>query len=249
MKSSFVSTYGQNVIKFEREIKKLTKSKFVIATNSGTSALHIALKASGVEANSNVILPTLSFVATANSIIYNNANPIFLDSNNDNFGLCENSLLDFLNTHTYLYKKKCYFKKNKKIISALIVANIFGSMSNIEKILKISKKFSIPLIEDSAESVGCNYKGKHLGTFGSAGILSFNGNKIITSGSGGAILTNSKKIYQKAKHLCSVSKIPHKWNFLHDQLGWNYKINSLNAALGISQIKKLNQILLKKKKN
>ena len=125
VKSSFVSTYGQNVIKFEREIKKLTKSKFVIATNSGTSALHIALKASGVEANSNVILPTLSFVATANSIIYNNANPIFLDSNNDNFGLCENSLLDFLNTHTYLYKKKCYFKKNKKIISPLIVANIF----------------------------------------------------------------------------------------------------------------------------
>ena len=247
VKSSFVSTYGGYVLKFEKLLKEYTKSKYVIATNSGTSALHIALKVAGVKKDSNVLLPTLSFVATGNSIIYNDANPIFLDSSLDNFCLDEKKLEIYIKNKTYLFKKKRYSKHNKKVISAIITTHVFGSTSNIQKITAISKKYSIPLIEDCAEGLGSFYKEKHLGTFGDLGILSFNGNKIITSGSGGAIITNSKKKYLEALHLVSVAKVKHKWKFFHDRLGWNYRINSLCASLGYSQLKKISKIIQKKK--
>ncbi len=247
IKSSFVSTYGYYVLKFEDSLKKFTKSKYVIATNTGTSALHIALKLVGVRKDTNVIVPTLSFVATGNAVIYNDAIPIFMDSSENSFCLDEKKLEKYLILNTYYLKGKRYSKHNKKIISAIIVTHVFGSTSDMKKIIKIGKKYSIPVVEDCAEGLGSFYKKKHLGTFGDVGILSFNGNKIITSGSGGAIITNSKKKYLEALHIVSVSKIKHKWKFFHDRLGWNYRMSSLSASLGYSQLAKIKSFINKKK--
>ena len=246
--SSFVSTYGKFVVKFEELLKKITKSKYVVATNTGTAALHIALMLVGVKKNTNVILPTLSFVATGNAVLYNNAIPIFLDSSTDNLCLDEIKLEKFLKRNTFSLNGKRYSKHNRKIISAIIITHVFGNFCDMEKILKISKKYSIPVVEDCAEGLGSFFKKKHLGTFGDVGILSFNGNKIITSGSGGAIITNSKKKYIQALHLVSVSKIKHKWKFFHNQLGWNYRMSSLSASLGYSQLKKIKSLINRKKK-
>lgn len=248
IKSSYVSTVGEYVNKFEKKLSSFTKSNYVIATNSGTSALHIALKISGVKKDTNVILPTLSFVATANAVLYNQAEPIFIDSSIENFSLCHLSLKKFFENETYTYKKKRYAKHNKKIISAIIPVHVFGSCCVIDEIIKIGKKYNVSVIEDCAEGLASYYKKKHLGTFGKVGILSFNGNKIITSGSGGAIITNSKKLYKKALHLVSVSKIKHKWRFRHNKLGWNYRMSSLSAALGYSQLLKIRDILSKKRR-
>ncbi len=248
IRSSFVSTYGKYVVKFENLLKEFIKSKYVIATNTGTSALHTALICVGVKKNTNVLVPTLSFVATANSIIYCGAEPIFLDSSKKTMCLDEIKLRDFFKKNTYVHKGQIYSKHNKKKISAIIATHVFGSSCQIDEIVNIGKKYSVPVIEDCAEGIGSFYKGKHLGTFGDIGIFSFNGNKIITSGSGGAISTNSKKKYLEALHLVSVSKVKHKWEFVHDRLGWNYRMNSLSASLGFSQLKKLNYYLNKKKK-
>ena len=247
VKSSFVSTYGKYVTKFEGLLKEYTKSKYVIATNTGTAALHIALKVAGVKKNTNVLLPTLSFVATGNCVIYNEANHIFLDSSESSLCLDEKKLEDYIKKETIFFKKKRYAKFNNKVISAIVTTHVFGSSPNIKKIISIGKKYSIPVVEDCAEGLGSFYKKKHLGTYGDIGVLSFNGNKIITSGSGGAIITNSKKKYLEALHLVSVAKVKHKWSFFHDRLGWNYRISSLSASLGYSQLKKIRNILKKKK--
>ena len=247
IKSSFVSTYGKFVVKFEKSIKKITSSRYVIATNTGTSALHIALMLVGVKKDTNVLLPTLSFVATGNAVLYNNAIPIFLDSSENTFCLDEIKLEKYLKLNTFSINGKRYSKHNKRIISAIIVTHVFGSYCDMEKVLKISKKYCVPIVEDCAEGLGSFYKKRHLGTFGNVGILSFNGNKIVTSGSGGAIITNSKKLYLQALHLVSVSKIKHKWKFFHDKLGWNYRMNSLSASLGYSQLKKIGSLISRKK--
>jgi|TARA_B100000787_G_scaffold39611_1_gene28163 perosamine synthetase len=247
IKSSFVSTFGKFVVKFEKSIKKITNSKYVIATNTGTSALHIALMLVGVKKDTNVLLPTLSFAATGNAVLYNNAIPIFLDSSESTFCLDEEKLEKYLKLNTFFINGKRCSKHNKKLISAIIVTHVFGSYCDMEKILKISKKYGVPIVEDCAEGLGSLYKKKHLGTFGNVGILSFNGNKIVTSGSGGAIITNSKKLYLQALHLVSVSKIKHKWKFFHDKLGWNYRMSSLSASLGYSQLKKIRSLISKKK--
>ena len=247
IKSSFVSTFGKFVVKFEKSIKKITNSKYVIATNTGTSALHIALMLVGVKKDTNVLLPTLSFAATGNAVLYNNAIPIFLDSSESTFCLDEEKLEKYLKLNTFFINGKRCSKHNRKLISAIIVTHVFGSYCDMEKILKISKKYGVPIVEDCAEGLGSLYKKKHLSTFGNVGILSFNGNKIVTSGSGGAIITNSKKLYLQALHLVSVSKIKHKWKFFHDKLGWNYRMSSLSASLGYSQLKKIRSLISKKK--
>lgn len=248
VQSTYVSTSGKFIQKFEKKIKEITKSKYVISTNSGTSALHIALKCVGVADNTNVIVSPLTFVASVNSIRYNNSDPIFLDCEKNNFSLCPIILREFLTKQTYRSKRGIYFKKNKKKISAILVTHVFGSSAKIDQLLKISKEFDIPLVEDSAESLGCYYNKTHLGNFGKIGILSFNGNKIVTTGAGGAILTNSKKLYNNCLHLVRVAKKNHLWEFNHDQVGYNYRISNLSASLGCSQLNRLN-IILKKKKN
>ena len=248
LKSSYVSTVGSYVERFERKIAKYTKSKYVLLTNSGTSALYIALKTIGVDEKSNVLVPSLSFVATANAIKYNNAKPIFIDSSLDNFGMCPTSLENFLKEKTFLRKNKRVFKKNNLKISAIIVGHLFGACSEMSKLIKISKKFKIPLVEDSAEALGCFYKKKHLGSIGEIGILSFNGNKIITSGAGGAFMTDNYNIFKKAEHLSQNAKKTHKWKYEYDDLGYNIKMPNLNAALGFAQIKRLGKYILYKKR-
>ena len=245
--STYVSTAGKFIEKFEKKIKKITKAKYVVSTNSGTSALHIALKTVGVDENSHVIVSPLSFVASVNAIIFNNGSPIFIDCEKKNYSLSPDILREFLNKYSYKTSKGTFFKKDKKKISAILVTHVFGSSAKINSLLKISKNFNIPLVEDSAESLGCYFKNKHLGTFGKMGILSFNGNKIVTTGAGGAILTNSKKLYTECLHLVRVAKKKHIWEFDHDRVGFNYRINNLSASIGCSQLDRLKKILIKKK--
>jgi perosamine synthetase len=248
IRSTFVSTMGEYILKFEKQLKKFTKSKFILSTNSGSSALHLALKTVGVTKNTNVILSPLTFVATANAIKYNDAELIFIDVDKKNFCLCHKALQNFIIKRTYKKNGKVYCKSNKKILSAVIVTHVFGSAANIKEIIKICKKYKVKLIEDAAESLGSFVSNRHLGTFGDIGVLSFNGNKIITTGSGGCILTNNSKYYNRCKHLASVAKLAHPWQFIHDEVGWNYRLNNLCASLGYSQLEKLNTILKKKRK-
>ncbi len=247
IKSTIVSTYGKSINIFEKKISKFLKSKFTLCVNSGTSALHISLKVLGVDRNSLVYMPSLTYVAAANAVRYNQAEPFFLDSDKFNYGICYKDLKKNLEKNVKFIKGKPFCKIAKKKISAILVVHAFGYAANILKIIKIAKKFKIPVIEDAADCFGTKVFGKYLGTFGDVGILSFNGNKTITSGSGGAILTKNKKLFNRASKLITVSKKKHKWKFIHDEVGYNYKMNALNASLGIAQIKKINLILKRKK--
>lgn len=237
----WVSTAGQNIQIFENLICKYTKSKCCIACNSGTSALHIALKILNVSYNDEVIVPSISFIATINSVKYNHAEPIFIDVDK-NFNLDENKLIKFLKNNTFQKNRYCINRKTNKIIKAVIIAHIWGGGARIKKIIKECKIRNIKILEDSAEGLGTFYTNKyfynkHLGTVGDVGILSFNGNKIITTGSGGAILTNNRKYEKKSRYLINQAK--DNDFFKHNELGYNYRLPNLNSYLGISQLKKL----------
>ena len=241
--SSLVSSSAGMVSEFERNLKKYVKSKYCIATINGTAALHISLLIVGVKKNDEVLVPPFSFVSTANSILYCNAIPHFVDINTDNLGIDTKKLNSYLKS---ICKKKngvTYNKKTGNIIRAIIPVHVFGHAVDMKKLIKICKYYNIKIVEDAAEALGSFYEKKHLGTLGDVGIISFNGNKIITTGGGGAIITNNKKLAKKAKHLVSNSKIDHDWEYNHDQIGYNYRMPSLNAALGCSQLKKLKNFL------
>ena len=248
LKSGYVSSVGKDIVKFEKKLKFITKSKFIISTINGTSALHIALKVVGVKSEDEVLVPSLSFVASVNAVLYSNATPHFVDSEIDHFGIDPKKLDDYLKKNTFIKKNFCINRKTKKIIKALVLVHVFGHPAKISEILSICKKYKIKMVEDAAEALGSLYKGKHVGTYGDIGILSFNGNKIVTTGVGGAILTNSKKLAENSKHLTTTAKIKHKWDFVHDELGYNYRIANLNASLGISQLKKLSKYITHKRK-
>ena len=249
LKSGWVSTAGNNIGIFEKKISSFTKSKYVVACNSGSSGLHVALIVAGVKNCDEVILPAISFIATANVVKYVGAKPIFIDVDN-HFNLDIEKLYIFLKEETFMRSGSCYNKKTKKKIAAIIFVHVWGGAANIKKILKYCKEKNIKVIEDSTESLGTLYKknylnGKHTGTIGDIGILSFNGNKIITTGAGGAILTKSKKYYKKSKLLINQAK--KNDFFVHDEIGYNYRMTSLNASLGISQLKNLKKCLKRKK--
>ena len=248
IRTGFVSTAGNEIAKFESKIKKITKSKYVISTINGTSAIHVGLKALGVKSNDEVLLPSISFIAPANAVLYTGAIPHFVDSELDHFGVDPNKLDEYLKKNTVIKKNFCFNKKTKRIIKAIVIVHVFGHPANIEKLVSLCKKYKIRVLEDAAEALGSHYKKKQVGTYGDVGILSFNGNKIITTGVGGAILTNDQKLAKLSKHLITTAKKYHKWDFIHDMPGYNYRLANINASLGISQIKKLNkQIRLKKK--
>ena len=247
MRTGFVSTAGNEIAKFERKIKKITKSKYVVSTINGTSAIHTGLKALGVQSNDEVLLPTISFIAPANAILYTGAIPHFVDSDLNHFGIDPEKLDEYLKKNTVVKKHFCFNKKTKRIIKAVVIVHVFGHPANIEKLIFICKKYKIRVLEDAAEALGSHFKKKQVGTYGDIGILSFNGNKIITTGVGGAILTNNQKLAKLSKHLTTTAKKYHKWDFVHDMSGYNYRLANINASLGISQIKKLNkQIRLKR---
>ena len=245
--TNYVSSIGKFVIKFEKKIAKYTGAKYAIATTNGTSALHISLILAGVEQNDEVITQPLNFIAACNAISYCNAKPIFIDVDRDTMGLSPKALELFLERNTIIQNKKCINKKTKKIIKACIPMHSYGHPCRISDIKKILKKYHIFLIEDAAESLGSFYKNKHTGTFGNLGIISFNGNKIMTSGGGGCIITNNKILAKKAKHLTTTAKIPHKWEFKHDIIGYNYRMSNLNAALLIAQLEYLNLFIRNKR--
>ena len=248
LRSGYVSSVGKEINKFEKKLRNVTKSKFVIPVINGTSAIHIALKVIGVKPLDEVLVPSLSFVAPVNAILYDNATPHFVDVESGHFAVDPKKLDDYLGRNTVIKKNCCFNKKTKKIIRALILVHVYGHPAKVSEILTIGRKYKLKIIEDAAEALGSLYKNKQVGTFGDVGILSFNGNKIITAGLGGAILTNSKKLADNSKHLATTAKIKHPWDFVHDKVGYNYRIANLNACLGISQLKKLNKYIKHKRK-
>ena len=248
IKKSYVSSAGVYGKEFEKEIKKLTKTNYVSTVINGTQALFVSLKALGIGRDHEVLVPALTFIGTVNAISYTGAEPHFVDSRIEDFGIDCNKLEIYLKNISKIKKNKCINKKTGKIISAIVPVHIFGHSCDIENIIKISKKYRLKIIEDAAEALGSFYKKKHLGTFGDAGCFSFNGNKIITTGGGGAIITNKKNLAKKIKHLVNIAKVSHKWDYIHDDIGYNFKMPSLNAALGLAQIKRLKNFLKAKRK-
>ena len=242
-----VSASGDFEKKLELEIKKITKAKFVILTNSGTSALHISCIVSGVKKNDEVLVPAFTFVASANAVKYCDAEPHFIDIEPENFTINVKKLDSYLQKNTYKKNNLLYNKKTKKIIRAIMPVHPYGHPCNMVSIQKLAKKYNLKIIEDAADALGSYYNGKHVGTFGDIGIISFNGNKIITSGAGGAILTNKKNLAKRCRHLISTAKIIHPYKLIHNEIGFNYRISNINAALAHSQIKRFYKILKKKR--
>jgi perosamine synthetase len=250
IKTGWVSTGGKFVKDFENKLCKYTNSKYAVALNSGTSALDLAIKSISIEKKNEIIVPTITFIAPINTILYNDCSPVFMDV--DRYGnLDALKLKNFLNNETYSKNNFTYNKKTKKKIRAIIVVHVFGNISNIVEIVKICKKKNIKVIEDASESLGSFLKKddnfKHSGTFGDIGCISFNANKIITTGSGGAIITDQKKIFEKIHYLSTQAK-DDAINFIHNDVGYNMKLNNLCAAIGVSQINVIDKILNKKRK-
>jgi aminotransferase in exopolysaccharide biosynthesis len=246
--STFVSSVGKFVDEFEEKIISYTGAKYAIATSNGTSALHISLLLANVEQDNEVITQPLTFVATCNAISYCGAQPIFIDVDRDTMGLSPSSLIEFLKSNTLIKNKQCVNNLTGKVIKACVPMHTFGHPCRIDEIKDICDKYHIFLIEDAAESVGSFYKDKHTGTFGQIGVMSFNGNKIITAGGGGCILTNDQALAERAKHLTTTAKVPHKWEFTHDMIAYNYRMPNLNAALLVAQLEVLGKFLSSKRK-
>ena len=245
--STFVSSVGKFVTSFENKISNYTNTNHGIAVVNGTSALSIALKAVGVDNNDEVITQALTFVATANAIHYNSAHPVFIDVDVDTMGLSPNSLLNFLSNNAEVKNGNCFNIKTKRKISACLPMHTFGFPVRIEEIVEICKKWCIPVVEDAAESLGSFVNGKSVGSFGDIGVFSFNGNKIITSGGGGAIVTNNEKIAKWLKHVTTTAKKAHPYNYYHDEIGFNYRMPNLNAALLLAQMEQLDSFIDKKR--
>jgi len=244
--STFVSSIGKFVDEFEEKIASYTGSKYAIATSNGTSALHIALILANVESDDEVITQPLTFIATCNAISYCGSKPIFIDVNKDTMGLSPSALKEFLERNTIIKNQQCINNKTGKVIKACVPMHTFGHPCRIDKIQDICDQYHINVIEDAAESLGSFYKGKHTGTFGQTGVISFNGNKIITAGGGGCILTNNEELAKRAKHITTTAKEPHKWKYSHDMIGYNYRMPNLNAALIVAQLEQLDEFLLSK---
>ena len=247
IKKKEVSTYGNFVLEFEKKIARFTKSKFCTATINGTSALHLALLSLDVGKRDEVLIPSVSFIAAANSIRYCGATPHFIDSEFETFGVDIKKLEIFLKKNTKLVKGSCINKNTGNKIKAIIAVHVFGLSMKIKELIQLAKKYKIMVIEDAAEALGSYNSKKHLGTFGDIGVLSFNGNKIITTGGGGAIVTKKKKLADKIKKLSTVNKKDNTWNYDYLDVGFNYRMPSLNAALGLAQLKKLKKFLKKKR--
>ena len=246
--STYVSSAGKFVDEFELNISNYTDAKYAIATSNGTSALHVSLLLANVGQNDEIITQPLTFVATCNAISYCGANPIFIDVDRETLGLSPSALKDFLENNTTVKNARCINNKTGRIIKCCMPMHTFGHPCKIEEIREICNFYHLFLIEDAAESLGSTYNNIHTGTYGKLGIMSFNGNKIITSGGGGCIITNDKNLAKKAKHLSTTAKLSHKWEFNHDMIGYNYRMPNLNAALLVAQLENLDKFVNKKRK-
>jgi len=246
--STYVSSVGAYVDTFEERVAEYTGAKHAIATVNGTSALHIALKLAGVEPSTEVITQSLTFVATCNAIRYCQAEPVFVDVDLDTMGLSPESLAAFLDEHAEIREDgNCWNKTTNNKITACLPMHTFGFPVRLDEISQICQQYHIPLVEDTAESLGSFYKEQHTGTMGKTAAISFNGNKIITTGGGGMVLTNDAETARRAKHITTTAKVPHKWAFEHDEVGYNYRLSNLNAALGVAQMELLPDFVSEKR--
>lgn len=245
--STFVSSVGKFVDAFERKVEDYTGAKKAVVIVNGTEALHFALKLVGIKQDDEVITQPLTFIATANAISYCNAHPVFIDVDMDTLGMSPISLLSFLEKYAEVKGSECYNKKTGNRIKACVPMHTFGHPCRIDEIVTICNNWHIEVVEDAAESIGSTYKGKHTGTFGRIGVLSFNGNKTITTGGGGMLITNDVDLGMRAKYLSTQAKVPHTWEYFHDEIGYNYRMPNLNAALGLAQMEQLDSFLENKR--
>jgi perosamine synthetase len=245
--TGWVSSVGGYVDRLEADLAAYTGAKRAVAVVNGTAALHICLLLAGVETGDEVLIPTLTFIATANAVAYCGAIPHFVDSEERTLGLDPVRLADYLAEKTELRHDGCYNRTTGRRIRAVVPMHTFGHPVDLDPLLEVCKNFHIELIEDAAESLGSFYKGRHTGNWGRLSALSFNGNKIITTGGGGAILTNDDELAARAKHLTTTAKVAHRWEFNHDMIGYNYRLPNINAALGCAQLEQLPVFLAAKR--
>jgi perosamine synthetase len=245
--TSFVSSVGAFVDQFEEMMTVITKTKKAVAVVNGTSGIQVALRLVGVKNRDEVITQALTFVATVNAIAYNGASPIFLDVDMDTMGLSPKAVGEFLEVFGELREEGCYNKKTGKKISACLPMHTFGFPIHMDELKAICDAWNIPIVEDAAESLGSEYKNKPTGSIGDLGVFSFNGNKIVTCGGGGAIVTNNEYLGQKGKYLTTTAKVPHAYEFYHDELGYNFRMPNLNASLACAQLEQLNSFLVNKR--
>lgn len=245
--STFVSSVGAFVDRFERDMAAYTGAKKAVVCVSGTNALHMALMLVGVERDDEVITQALTFIATCNAISYIGAHPVFVDVDRSTMGLSPDALRNWLSAHAEVREDVCYNKQTGRRIKACVPMHTFGHPVRIDKIVAVCEEYHIELVEDAAESIGSYYKGQHTGTFGKVGAISFNGNKTITTGGGGMLLFNDEELAAKAKHLTTQAKVPHRWEFRHDEIGYNYRMPNINAALGCAQLENIEQFIASKR--
>lgn len=245
--STFVSSVGEYVNRFESMMSEITSAQRAVAVVNGTAGIQVALRLAGVEHGDEVITQALTFVATANAIAYNGAIPVFVDVDLDTMGLSPKALSAFLEEFGDVRADGCYNKKSGNRIGACVPMHTFGFPAHMDELLAVCAQWNIPLIEDAAESLGSEYKGRHTGSLGQLGVFSFNGNKIVTCGGGGAIVTNDANLGEKAKYLTTTAKIPHPYEYVHDELGYNYRMPNVNAALACAQLEQLNDFIENKR--
>lgn len=243
IQEGWVSSVGKFVDRFESEIAEYTGVKRAVAVVNGTAALHVCLLLAGVERNDEVLIPSMTFVATANAVSYCNAVPHFVDCDEGTLGLDPGKLADYLEKIADIKSGECINVITGRRIKAVVPMHTFGHAVDIEPLIDVCERYRITLVEDAAESLGSFYRGKHTGSYGALSALSFNGNKIMTTGGGGAILTNDEKLGRLAKHITTTAKVNDRWNFIHDAIGYNYRMPNINAALGCAQLEQLDEFL------
>ena len=245
--TTFVSSVGKFVDRFEEMVAGYTGSKKAVVCVNGTNALHLALMLTGVEQNDEVITQPLTFIATVNAIMYCGAHPVFIDVDQDTMGLSPFKMHEWLLSNAEIKNGECFNKTNGRRIKACVPMHTFGHPVHLDELMQVCDDYHIVLVEDAAESLGSFYKGKHTGTFGKIGVLSFNGNKTITTGGGGMLLFNDEALAAHAKHLTTQAKVPHKWEFVHDEIGYNYRMPNINAALGCAQMEQIQEFIANKR--
>ncbi len=246
--SGWVSSVGSFVDRFERDLAAFTEASHAVATSNGTSALHVCLLLAGVKPGDEVLMPSLTFVATANAVSYIGAVPHFVDSEATSLGIDAAKLDAYLAETARVVDGVATNRRTGAPIRALVIMHVFGHPSDLDALSEVAGRWRLALIEDAAESLGSRYKGRHTGNVGLVSALSFNGNKVVTTGGGGAILTNDPALAKRAKHLTTTARTPHRWNFLHDEVGYNYRMPNLNAALGCAQLEALPRFTAQKRR-
>ncbi len=245
--SGWVSSVGKHVDCFEKGLRELLGVEHIVACVNGTSALHICLEQVGVRPGDEVLVPALTFVGTANAIAYCGAVPHFIDSEERTLGADAAKLAEYLADTVEIRNGACWNRRTNRRVAALMIVHVFGHPADLDALLAVADRYGLPLVEDAAESLGSQYKGRATGSFGRTAALSFNGNKILTTGGGGAIVTDDHKLAEQARHLTTTAKVPHRWAFFHDRVGYNYRMPSLNAALGCAQLEQLPEFLSAKR--